>query len=162
MNRRQFTASLAALVAAPALPVLPRAAVAGTAAVPPGAYAWAQLIARSQNQCSPGMLAKCLNLRPDVASALFKDMIVDGVLQTPGASGVAHAAHPFDTTGLKGRITTKARDTARNLMQIEDRRDEVPPLVKEDEVSLVSDDHHQKDTADASPDQPPQESPERG
>lgn len=165
MNRRQFTASLAALFAAPALPALPRAAVAAPAAVPPGAYAWAQLIARSQNRCSPAMLAKSLNLRPEVAGALFRDMVVDGVLRAPGASDVVQATQPFDTTGLKNRIATKARDAARKVLHGEDRRDEPTALVKEREVALVSEDQdHQdhKDTTDACTDQSPQDIPERG
>ena len=84
MNRREFTASLAALVAAPALPLGLPASVAAAPAVPPGAYAWAQLIARAQNRCSAEMLAQTLNLEPGTARVLFNDMVhpVAGVCAT--------------------------------------------------------------------------------
>ena len=165
MNRRQFTASLAALFAAPALPALPRAAAAAAPAVPPGAYAWAQLIARSQNTCSPDMLARLLHLRPEVAQVLFKDMVVDGVLRAPGTTGIARAAQPFEATGLeeraKGRIRTKAKEMFDQVLSDEAPQED-SPLVKDSETGLGCAEPQAEDAADARTDQSPEESPERG
>lgn len=108
------------------------------------------------------MLAKCLNLRPEVAGALFKDMVVDGVLRAPGTSGMARAAQPFDTTGLKGRIKTKAKDVLKQALKGEERSDEPAPLVNDGETPLVSPANNHEDTDHARPYEPPEESAQRG
>jgi hypothetical protein len=166
MNRRQFTASLAALAATPALPLAARMPSVAAPAIPPGAYAWAELIAKAQNTCSPDMLAECLHLKPEVAQVLFKDMVVDGVLQTPGTGGISRAIKPFETSGLEQsttqRLKSKAKDMLNRATQSEEPRDEPTPLVNQDQPSLGCDTQTPKDVADASPDQPAQESPERG
>lgn len=100
MNRREFTASLAAAAALPVIPLAgPAPAAVPTAVVPPGAYAWAQLIARAQNRCSPAMLARHLHLSADAAGILFEQMVRDGVLRAPTAAGVARAATPLQVPG---------------------------------------------------------------
>jgi len=166
MNRRQFTASLAALFAAPALPLAARVPAAATPAVPAGAYAWAQLIARSQNKCSPDMLAKLLHLKPEVAKVLFKDMVVDGVLRAPGTSGIAKAVQPFETTGLEstatGRLKTRAKDALEKAMTSDAQSEEEHPLVTEGDPGLQSAHISAEDDQHASPDQYPEESPDRG
>ena len=166
MNRRQFTASLAALVATPALPLAARMPITAAPVVPPGAYAWAELIARSQNTCSPKMLAKLLHLKPEVASVLFKDLVSDGVLRMPGSTGLAKAAQPFDTTGFAHsnaqRLKTKAKEIAKRTFEGDEQADDGPPLVNHDETGLGCDETQPEDRADVSPDQPTKEIPEGG
>lgn len=158
MNRRQFTASLAALLAAPALPF--SAARAAPIAIPPGTYAWAQLIARAQNGCSPAMLAQHLRLSAPVADQLFREMVRDGVLRAPGVAGVARAAHPIKVPGtqhdIAGKLVKKTRDTLKRLTQ------ETDPLANPAQPRLGCAEMTQEDAAHASPDQSVQESPERG
>ena len=166
MNRRQFTASLAALAATPALPLAARMPAAAAPAIPPGAYAWAELIAKAQNKCSPDMLAKILHLKPEVAKVLFKDMVVDGVLQAPGTSGIAKPAKPFDTMGFQDnaaqKLKSKAKDTLERVLQSEEQSDEARPLVNPDQPGLGCEGTQPKDQTYASPYQSAQESPERG
>ena len=166
MNRRQFTASLAALAATPALPLAARIPAAAAPAIPPGAYAWAELIAKAQNKCSPDMLAKILHLKPEAAQVLFKDMVVDGVLQSPGTSGIAKAAKPFDTTGFENNAVQKLKSKAKEVLEREltsaEQSDEASPLVNADQPGLGCEETQSEDQIDASPHQPAQESPERG
>ncbi len=165
MNRREFTTSLAAVFAAPALPLAARTPAIAAPAVPPGAYAWAQLIAQAQNKCSPDMLAKMLHLKPEVAQILFKDLVVDGVLQMPGRTGIAKAANPFDTTGFKNSATqklkTKAKDALERVLSPEEQGDEAAPLVNPDQPGLGCIQTQSEDETHASPDQSPKEITER-
>lgn len=162
MNRRQFTASLAALAAVPALPFQALAARAAPVAVPPGAYAWAQLIARAQNGCSPAMLAQQLNLSGAAANQLFRDMVADGVLRAPGAAGVARAVNPIDIPGAPRSISTRIADKTRDTLKRMAEQADKPPLVKDTPTCLECADTAPEENAHASPDQSVQESPERG
>jgi hypothetical protein len=158
MNRRQFTASLAALAAAPAIPF--SAARAAPVAIPPGTYAWAQLIARAQNGCSPAMLAQHLRLSAPVADQLFRDMIADGVLRAPGLAGAAQAAHPIELPGTTRNITNKLAHKTRDALKR--LAPETDPLANPAQPRLGCGETIQEDAADARPDQSVQESPERG
>lgn len=162
MNRREFTASLAALAATPALPISAIAPAAATpiAAIPPGTYAWAQLIARAQNRCSPAMLARHLHLDDRTAKHLFETMLRDGVLRTPGAVGIARAAKPIDTSGTRTPgLTTKLRSRLKQALK---PQADTPPLVKADGPALGCADTIAEDDTDARTDQPVQESPQAG
>ena len=167
MNRRDFTASLAALAATPAIPfahAIP--AAAATPAVPAGAYAWAQLIARAQDKCSPAMLARHLNLSADVAMTLFNDMLRDGVLRAPGITGVARATAPISTSGtqttLGNRIVARTKQVFDTPIPPEDCKDEATPLVNAHEAGLGCTETAPKDEINAGTDQSPEESAERG
>ncbi len=160
MNRRQFTALLAALPLTKVLPTtLSAAAAPQSAAVPAGTYAWAQLIARAQNRCSPAMLARQLHLSPDAAQHLYGQMLRDGVLRAPGALGMARATQPIDATGTAPRHSF---DRLRRMLRTVAPDEDTPPLAKDDDPRLGCADTRTEDTADASPDEPFQESPERG
>jgi len=146
MNRREFTASLAALAATPALPmVISAAAAPQSATVPAGTYAWAQLIARAQNRCSPAMLARHLRLPTDAATALFNEMVRDGVLRAPGIAGVAQAAQPINATGTRAKPLRKLRD----LIRPDTQSDKAPPLVKDADLPLECDETALKEDHDA-------------
>lgn len=162
MNRRQFTASLAALVATPALPLSATAARTAPMAVPPGTYAWAQLIARAQNGCSPAMLANHLRLSAPVADQLFRDMVRDGVLRAPGMAGVARAANPIELPGTTRNTARQLLDKTRDALNRLDDKTDPAPLVKEAPARLGCADPAPEEDANASPDQPLQEGPERG
>lgn len=158
MNRREFTTSLAAIAATPALPLSVGAATAAQPAiVPAGTYAWAQLIARAQNRCSPAMLARQLRLTEGAAEKLFSEMIRDGVLRTPGSAGVAQAARPINATGKPAQsVVSKLH----SLMSSEEQRDEPPPLVKDDSAGLGCPETLAEDPTDASETEHLQESPQ--
>jgi hypothetical protein len=112
------------------------------------------------------MLAKALHLKPGVAKVLFKDMVVDGVLQMPGTTGVARAVKPFETTGLErnatGRLKSKAKEILRDAFDVQEHSEAQSPLVNPDTQSLGCAETTPEDTADASPDQPPQKGPATG
>tara|TARA_R110002094_G_scaffold60570_4_gene71218 strand:- start:639 stop:1142 length:504 start_codon:yes stop_codon:yes gene_type:complete len=164
MNRREFTTSMAALAAAPALP-LPAAAPRTAAQIPTGTYAWGQLIARAQNTCNPAMLARHLRLDADVAHALFDTMLRDGVLRAPDIAGLARAAQPLDPTGTGlrpgGLLRRKAKTLIADIQDREERSDDPDPLVNDNSKGLGCD-QPTKEAADARTDQPVQESPARG
>ena len=159
MNRREFTASLAALAAAPALPFAASAA-APAASLPPGAYAWAQLIARAQTKCSPAMLARHLSLDPAQAETLFGQMVRDNVLRAPGAAGTAQAVQPINATGHPQGLTRKVTQHLRAQL---DHSASAAPLVKDEPLGLgcpdPSEDTQPEETCHARPNQPLQGSP---
>ena len=161
MNRRQFTASLAALAGSATLPFTAvRAAVAApaaTAAIPPTTYAWAHLIVRAQAKANPAMLSRHLNLSAQAADRLFQQLIHDGVLQAPGAAGMARAVAPLDTTAtssarhsIRERVT-KAWDVVRS-------RDDTVALVNPDDPALGCGQTPQEEAQDACTDESLQES----
>lgn len=162
MNRREFTASLAALAAAPALPFA-APAVATTAPIPAGAYAWAQLIARAQAKCTPAMLARHLSLDPAQAQTLFAQMIRDNVLRAPGLAGSAQAVQPINATGQTQSLTRKL---TRNLRKQLDTADRPAPLVKDEppRIGCPSDtaDTQAEETPHARPNEPLQKGPRQG
>lgn len=158
MNRRHFTALLASLPVTYSLPSgLSAATASQSASVPAGTYAWAQLIARAQNRCSPAMLARHLRLDATAAQQLFDEMLRDGVLRAPSVTGIARAAQPINTNAVP---TSK-----HSFSQLGDALlDEEPtPLAKDVEPCLGCDDlSAEEETPDASPDKPVQESPQSG
>lgn len=156
MNRREFTASLAALTALPALPVGASAIAPPAAAVPPGAYAWAQLIARAQNRCSPAMLARHLRLGPDAAQALFQQMVRDGVLRAPTLGGLAQAAQPIKMPGAMPKTIGQKVSTWRDVLGRAGTADAPAPLVKDGEPCLGCADQNPEDDQHASADKPVQ------
>lgn len=132
MNRREFTASLAALVAAPALP-LPAATRAAAPALPPATYLWADLIARSRGSVDAGFLARRLGLTSDMAHSVMDQLITDGVLKTPGLTGLAKASNP---------IRFDARPTTKMARSLESAKRKFRDVVKEqlsDEQEMASD-----------------------
>ena len=162
MNRREFTASLAALVATPALPFSPASAAgAAPVAVPSGAYAWGQLIARAQNGCSPAVLARHLRLSTAAADQLFSDMVADGVLRAPSAAGIARAVNPIEIPTAVRTVPSRLADHARDLLR-KSKTDNTQTLVKAEHPRLGCDITASEDETYASTDQSVQESPERG
>lgn len=103
MNRRDFTRSLAALAAVPALP-LPAisaapAAAATTAVAPPNLYAWSAMIARVHGVCSPSMLMTFLNIDAGQAHALTSKLMTNGVIGASNGIGVSQV-----TDSLAGQM----------------------------------------------------------
>ena len=86
MNRRQFTTRLAALFAAPALPVSAlstavAAPVAAPIAVSAGATSWASYLMAMHNTCTPTMLKSVLNINAESAKAIHGQMVSQGVIK---------------------------------------------------------------------------------
>jgi hypothetical protein len=165
MNRREFTASLAAVGLMPALPIAAPAAAATAPTVPAGAYAWAHLIARAQTKCSPAMLARQLHLSPQVAKELFRTMVADGVLKAPGVAGVAQAVKPMNATGIDRGLAQRLRSNLSETLQEAAKpkpQSDPAPLANSDDPCLGYDDIQPEDQSDASTNQYVQESPQRG
>ncbi len=168
MNRREFTASLAAVGFLPTLPIATQAVATTAPTVPAGAYAWAHLIARAQTKCSPAMLARQLHLSPEVARHLFNTMISDGVLKAPSAAGIATATKPINATGTDHSLARRLHSNLKgaldsNLPRTQERvQSREPPLAKDAEPCLGCDTPQTEDLRDASTNQSVQESPERG
>ncbi len=157
MNRREFTTSLVALAAAPLIPLPTAVAASRQMAIPAGTYAWAQLIARAQNKCSPEILARQLHIAPDAAKQLFNEMLRDGVLRAPGMAGIAQATQPIDATGTTTSPLRPSLKKLRDLLATEDEG--AAPLVKDDTSRLGCDMPQSEEDHNASAPQPVQESP---
>lgn len=85
MNRRQFTTRLAALFAAPALPVsalatASAAPVAAPVVITTGATSWASYLMAMHDTCTPTMLKSVLNINADSANAIHSQMVKKGVI----------------------------------------------------------------------------------
>ncbi|GHA52461.1 hypothetical protein GCM10008927_17410 [Amylibacter ulvae] len=87
MNRRQFSQSIAALFAAPALPTAALATPVAQTAVPSMAYCWADYLTRMHKVCSPQMLAPFLRIDQSTAKLIHAQLIAENYLT---ASGAAH------------------------------------------------------------------------
>lgn len=101
MNRRQFTQSLAALFATPALPAVSLAA-APTSTAPAAAYFWADYMTRMHNRCTADMLAPFFRSDKALAKTIHSQLVADNVLTV---SGHAHpnllAKQPAKTFGQR-------------------------------------------------------------
>ncbi len=101
MNRRQFTQSLAALFAAPALPAVSLAATP-TGAAPASAYFWADYMTRMHTRCTPDMLAPFFKADTEAAKLIHSQLVSENVLTS---SGHAHpnllARQPQKTFGQR-------------------------------------------------------------
>lgn len=99
MNRRQFTQSLAALFATPAVPSLALPTVS-TGTAPPAAYFWADYMTRLHTRCTPDMLAPFFKADVKTAKIIHSQLVAENVLT---ASGHAHpnllAQQPAKTFG---------------------------------------------------------------
>lgn len=93
MNRRDFTKSLGALVAAPALPfkALMAAPAAAAAIPPPNLYTWSAAIARTHGKVSTDMLSHMLHVDAAQAASLFDKLIRNNVIGPVNALGFGQA-----------------------------------------------------------------------
>lgn len=84
--------SLAALLAAPALPAKALAATAmANSVAPPNLYTWSAMLARTHGTCSADTLARALNIDTSRASGLVDRLIANKVISAPNAIGVSEA-----------------------------------------------------------------------
>lgn len=163
MNRREFNTSMAAFATAPLVPVGAPISIVGApaAALAPSLYAWAELIARAQNHCSPVTLARHLKLDDPAATQLFEKLIAEGVLHNSSALGMAQAARPIEATG---RLTTGVAEKLRSTLDIilhQDNSDHKnAPLVKAHGPELGCDTLIAEETQNARTDEPFQNCPE--
>jgi hypothetical protein len=81
MNRRQFTASLSALMAAPALPAQAlRAAPVAATAIPTQARFWAIYMSQLHGTCTPAALSTMTGATPEVARGYLSQLISQNVI----------------------------------------------------------------------------------
>ena len=78
MKRRHFIQNMAALAAAPALPI--KALASAGAAIPKPARFWAIYMSHLHGTCTPASLAKATGINPSVAQGYLSRLIADGVL----------------------------------------------------------------------------------
>lgn len=105
MNRRDFTKSLAAAAASPALPVKALSMAAGPV-VPAALYAKAAHWARMWHISTIATYRNILGVDQDLAEAVFAQLQDDGLLTKPDRSGFAYAARPwYRETAVAGRLS---------------------------------------------------------
>ncbi|MEM9579683.1 MAG: hypothetical protein AAF891_03280 [Pseudomonadota bacterium] len=119
MNRRSFTASLAALFAAPAIPLSASATPAVSSAAT-ARFATAKLIARAHNACSPAMLQRLLRVDGAVAAELDAMLLRNGVITAAGADGMSLAVNPMNTHCVP-REALKSTNVRHALAQTKER-----------------------------------------
>lgn len=151
MNRRSFTASLAALIAAPALPAV--ASVAPSTAAPTAAshFATAKLLARAHNTCSPAMLQRLLRVDSAMAHELNRLLIERGVISSASLRGASMAIDPLNTHCVprealrSSNVAQKIRDLKARLSDasdtLEERADKAVEAPREQDLegSVTSD-----------------------
>lgn len=142
MNRRQFTQTALAAGLAPLAPSISMARAAP--AVKPVTYAWASMIARTQNGVTANYLMRQLGVSADVAGQLYARLLSDGVIRMQSVAGVARAVKPLQYPGLSvGSSTQTAAAGLRDVVRkIDDMTD---TLVDEAEARLEDDDAQEDD-----------------
>ena len=105
MNRREFTKGAAALGVMPALP----APMVAAAANPPAAanftpfmYAWAENHVRSGAATCSGTLARTLQVRPELAEAIYARLMRRGVVAAPGVTATMRQHQKSPLTPSRG------------------------------------------------------------
>ncbi|MGB0800045.1 MAG: hypothetical protein ACPGRD_12080, partial [Planktomarina sp.] len=119
MKRRMFTFGLAALAAAPALPLAAPSLPSGAAA---SRFATAKLIARAHNHCSPAMLQRLLRVDASLAAELNSMLLNRGVITAAAANGTSMAVNPMNTNcvpteALKPTNLTQSVSKVREQLQ---------------------------------------------
>ena len=123
MKRRAFTFGLAALAAAPGLP-LSAATAAPATGITTQQFALAKLLARAHNHCTPDMLARHVRVSPEIAAQLQNMLLNQGVI-TPPIGGASMATSPLNThcvpkQALKpSNLIQKASDLRKYLENLE-------------------------------------------
>lgn len=134
MNRRSFTASLAALFAAPALPAVaslaPATAVTQTTATQ---YATAKLLVRAHNSCSPAMLQRLMRVESAIARELNALLFDRGVISAAGAQGSSIALNPLNTNCIPNEAM-RASNFAQKMQNAKARLEKVSKALKQAEV----------------------------
>ncbi len=131
MNRRQFTASLGALAAAPALPVKTLAGVPAAGVIPNTARFWAIYMSHLHGVCTPEALAKISGVTLNTAKGYLNAMISDGVITTTRiTAAVPKAAHK--PSGLKKRLEKFKTDRPVQQTSVSEKiletEDDSPPV----------------------------------
>ncbi len=104
MNRREFTKSLAAVAAAPALPAK-ALSMAASPVIPTALYAKAAHWASMWHISTIATYRNILGVDQDLAEAVFSQLQSDGLLTKPDRSGFAYAARPwYREAAVAGRL----------------------------------------------------------
>jgi hypothetical protein len=119
MNRRTFTASIAALFAAPAMPMASVAMPTAVSATITQHFARAKLLARCHDRASPEMFMRLMKLDGETANGLF-NLLKDKNVIGHGVDGIARAINPLNTHCVPNEAV-KARDLAKMTTDIAKR-----------------------------------------
>lgn len=111
MNRRYFTASLAALFAVPAMPAVASLVPAATSQTAASHFATAKLLARAHNRCSPAMLQRLLRVDSAIDHELNAMLLKRGVISAASAKGASIATNPLNTHCITKEATTTSNIT---------------------------------------------------
>ena len=102
MNRRQFTAGLGALAAAPGLPVKALATAPAAGTIPNTARFWAIYMSHLHGVCTPEALAKISGVTVHTAKGYLSTLISDGVIKTTRFAAAVPTTPK--SSGLKKRL----------------------------------------------------------
>ncbi|KAB7610382.1 hypothetical protein F9L33_13860 [Amylibacter sp. SFDW26] len=108
MNRRQFTAGLGALAAAPTLPVKALASAPAAGAIPNTARFWAIYMSHLHGVCTPEALAKISGVTVHTAKGYLSTLISDGVITTTRMAAAVH--NTPKPSGFKRRLEKLKKD----------------------------------------------------
>jgi hypothetical protein len=147
MNRREFTASLAAAIAAPALPLSAMApASAAPVALPSGTYLWAEFIAKARGHVDAGFLARRLQLSPMQAAQVMQDLVSNGAVRSAGLTGMAEATKPF-----RFPTQTSRSASAQLLDKLQETAEPTSPIDNPDKFTQIKDVTATPDTSSGQP-----------
>ncbi len=130
MNRRQFTAGLGALAAAPALPVKALASAPAAGAIPKTARFWAIYMSHLHGVCTPEALAKTSGVTVHTAKGYLSTLISDGVIKTTRIAAAVPSTPK--STGLKKRLEKFKTDRPAQQPTVSEKitepEDDSPPV----------------------------------
>ncbi|WP_293443505.1 hypothetical protein [Planktotalea sp.] len=149
MNRRTFTASIAALFAAPAMPAAGSLAPVSAAPTAASHYANAKLLARAHNRCSPAMLQRLLRVDSAIATELNGMLLKRGVISTVGAQGVSMATAPLNRYCITNEAM-RASNFAQKVKETKAKLDRISETLNAPEQEGASEVRSEPETSRAS------------
>ena len=128
MNRRQILQSISATAA---LPMMPKAAIAALPSTPPALLRQATIWAGLWGNTSISTLKDCFYLSDDQTSALIRDLVRDGVINTPARNGVARVLKQHYESPLAS-VQAHAKEAVAETVEKPKPKDILDRVVKED------------------------------
>lgn len=142
MNRRQFTTSLTAVAAAPALPVRALASAPAVATtVPNGARFWAIYMSHLHGNCSAKTLSTMTGMDIPAAQNCLTSLISDGVIKPTRLLGKVAESHA-NTAQKPSRWKERVKKF------IDEKQEEIAPPESEVDVEATNDETEDHDGND--------------
>jgi hypothetical protein len=120
MNRRQFTTTLTALAAAPAMPLKALTAAPAATAIPNSARFWAIYMSHLHGTCSAKTLSTMTGLDASVTQGYLSRMVSEGIIKpTRMASTIAEvqANRASKPSGLRDRLQKFANEKSESVKE---------------------------------------------